>query len=84
MYRCQLSRFHPTFRLLCTVENARKLVASFKKEAVVPVSADMQISEIMNMLLPSVQECMRVGGGRVGRADWLGLSPNTFLLGIIF
>ena len=29
-----------------------------------PVSADMQISEIMNMLLPPVQEkCMRVGGG---------------------
>ena len=79
MYRCQLSRFHPTFRLLCTVENARKLVASFKKEAVVPVSADMQISEIMNMLLPPVQECMPVG-----RADWLGLSPNTFLLGTIF
>lgn len=49
-----------------------------------PVSADMQIYEIMNMLLPPVQgKCMRVGG-RVGRADWLGLSPNTFLLGIIF
>lgn len=45
-----------------------------------PVSADMQIYEIMNMLLPPVQgKCMRVG-----RADWLGLSPNTFLLGIIF
>lgn len=46
-----------------------------------PVSADMQIYEIMNMLLPPVQgKCMRVGG----RADWLGLSLNTFLLGIIF
>lgn len=49
-----------------------------------PVSADMQISEIMNMFLPPVQEkCMRVGG-RGERVDWLGLSPNTFLLGIIF
>lgn len=36
-----------------------------------PVSADMQISEIMNMFLPPVQEkCMRVGGGERGLIGW--------------